>query len=478
MMVGSEILIAIAGILVGASVVYLVFSKKILEFKTSLINLEEKNNNLIKENSILSERLQKADNKLNTAKEEIEQLKIASGKQNANIEYLTEKISEQKVWYSELEKAKEAIAAMETEKARLEENLNAERKKLEEQISSFKEQREQLKTEFKNLANEIIKEQSSEFAIQSKRDISTLIDPMKEKIEQFKKQVTDAYKDDERERYSLKNEIKNLLDLNKNLSEEARNLSLALKGDNKTQGDWGEMILENILENSGLTKGREYFLQQSVTTEDNKRYRPDVVVKYPGNRCVVIDSKVSLKSYEQYVNANTNEDRNLALKAHIDSVKRHIKELSAKNYQELFSDCKSPDFVMMFLPIEPAYLVAVQNEPDLWNNAYQRQILLISPTNLIAALRMIAELWEHDKQNKNVLKIAEESGKLVDKFIGFLDDFDKVGEHLRKSSEIFTKARSKIKGGRGNLVDKIELINKLGAKAQKSIPQSYLELED
>ena len=469
---------SIGGLVFGAAIVYFITSKKIFNLQSINSSLEEKNKiNLEDKNSVIQQ-LDLSEKALETAKSEIENLKITQGELRTRIELLSEKITEQNKWYDELNIAKTTISKMDAEKARLEENISSEKQKLEEQLQSFKEQKEQLKTEFKNLANEIIKEQSKDFAIKSKKDISLLIDPMKEKIEQFKKQVSDAYNDDEKERYSLKNEIKNLLDLNKNLSKEAHNLSLALKGDNKAQGDWGEMILESILENSGLTKGREYFLQQSVTTEENKRFRPDVVVKYPGNRCVVIDSKVSLKSYEHYVNAATIEEKSIALKSHIDSVKRHIKELSAKNYQELFKDCKSPDFVMMFLPIEPAYISAVQNDPELWNNAYQNQILLISPTNLIAALRMIAELWEHDKQNKNVLKIAEESGKLVDKFVGFLEDFDKVGEHLRKSDEIFVKARNKIKGGRGNLIDKIELINKLGAKAQKSIPQSYLELED
>ncbi len=391
---------------------------------------------------------------------------------------MTIKIEEQNQWKVDLLKAQEHIGKLDNERVRLEENLNAERIRINEQQENFKTQKEQLKSEFKNLANEILKDQSSNFASQSKKDIGDLIEPMKEKIEQFKKQVSDAYKEDERERYSLKNEIKSLLDLNKNLSEEAQNLSRALKGDNKTQGDWGEMILDTILENSGLTKGREYFLQQSITDDDNKRFRPDVIVQYPGNRCIIIDSKVSLKNYEAYINAKDEAERKIQLKAHIDSIKKHIKDLGSKNYQTVFKDCDSPEFVMMFLPIEPAYLIAVQNDAELWNNAYKKQILLISPTNLIAALRMIEELWEHDKQNKNVLKIAEESGKLVDKFIGFLDDFDKVGDYLKKSGDAFEKARNKIKDGRGNIVGKAKLISELGANTKKAIPQHYIEFDE
>ncbi len=470
--------IAIGGIIIGALVAYLLVSRKAISLKSEIQILEERNSILIKDKENLLKQLNEIELNIDNTKKENEKLRIAEGELNVQIKLQDKKIEELSEYTHKYAQAKETIAKMETSMARLEENLSAEHRKLDEQIESFKEQKDQLKTEFKNLANEIIKKQSIEFTNQSKKDIGTLIEPMKDKIEQFKKQVSDAFANDEKERFSLKNEIKNLLDLNKNLSIEARNLSLALKGDNKTQGNWGEMILESILQKSGLTKGREYFIQESAKNTDNKRYRPDVVVRYPGNRCVIIDSKVSLKSYDLYVNADNLEDKNAALKSHIDSVKRHIKELSAKNYQDLFNDCKSPDFVMMFMPIEPAYLIAVQNDNELWNNAYQKQILLISPTNLIAALRMIAELWEHDKQNKNVLKIAEESGKLVDKFISFLEDFDKVGNYLRLSDEHFTKARNKIKGGKGNLVSKIELLNKLGAKASKTIPQSYLELED
>jgi len=385
-----------------------------------------------------------------------------------------QRIEELQEYKVQLKQAVGQIQQMENDKARLEENYKSEKEKLEAIQNDFKTQKEQLKNEFRVVANEILESNSNKFAEQSKRNIGELIDPMKEKIEQFKKQVTDAYREDERERFSLKNELKNLTELNNNLSEEARNLALALKGDSKTQGDWGEMILESILEKSGLTKGREYFVQQDVTSDDNKHYRPDVVVRYPGERCVIIDSKVSLKSYEAYTHAEDVEQQKIHLKAHVDSVKKHIKDLSAKNYQNLMDNCTSPDFVMMFLPIEPAYLLAVQNEPGLWSNAYDKQILLISPTNLIAALRMIAELWEHDKQNKNVMKIAEESGKLVDKFIGFLDDFDKVGDYLKKSEDAFEKARKKIKDGSGNLVGKAKLISKLGATAKKSIPQDYL----
>ena len=466
-------IIALGSSLFGALIVWFLFYKK--------SNQQAIDNQRFKDIiSILETEISQLNNKLNDSELAVlesrnlkEQIALSNAELETELRLLKENMDEQSHWKTDFKLLQENLQVLESSKIRLEENIRAEKEKIAQQQEDFKLQREQLKSEFKNLAQEIMKSQSSEFATQSKIDIALLIEPMKEKLENFKKQVTDAYHEDERERFSLKNEIKNLLDLNKNLSEEAHNLSLALKGDNKAQGDWGEMILERILENSGLTKGREYFVQQSVNDEDNKRFRPDIIVKYPGDRCIIIDSKVSLKSYEQYVNSNNNDDQRAALKAHIESVKKHIKDLSAKKYQSLFTDCKSPEFVMMFLPIEPAYLLAVQNDPDLWINAYQKQILLISPTNLIAALRMIAELWDHDKQNKNVLKIAEESGKLVDKFVGFLEDFDKVGDYLKKSEEAFEKAKNKLKNGNGNLIGKAQRIIDLGAIAKKSLPPNY-----
>ncbi len=468
----------IGSLIVGASIAYVITYRLNAQMKTKVRLLEEKRDTIKKEKEKREEQINSLLNEISDFRNQSEALKITSAKYATSIELLNKQLEDQMQWKTGFEEAQKEINFLEKQKLEIEVNLEAEKEKLIAQKENFEEQKRQLTTEFKNLAAIILKSQSDEFAQQSKKDINLLIEPLKEKIEDFKKQVSNAYTDDARERFSLKNEIKNLIKLNKDLSQEAKNLSLALKGDNKTQGDWGEMILESILENSGLSKGREYYVQQNIKDDNNKNFRPDVVVKYPGNRCVIIDSKVSLKHYEQYVNAEDTEQRDIALKAHIDSIKRHIKELSAKNYQNLLQECKSPDFVMMFLPVEPAYIIAVQSNVNLWQEAYQKQILLISPTNLITALRMISELWEHDKQNKNVLKIAEESGKLVDKFVNFLEDFDKIGDHIRKSEEMFNSARKKIKGGQGNLISKVEHINKLGANAKKTIPTNFLELDE
>ncbi len=473
-----EYLIVVLGIVAGFSVAYIIFNRKNhtlqLEYQGETSKIDQLKNDAI---SLKSEVI-----KLNSEKQILqdEQMEMKLQVNSLSVEHsmLLNKISELEGFKTDFEKLKEEKTELEKHQHTLTAKLKAEEEKLSAQFEVFNQQKDQLKNEFKVLANEILDQKSKNFSEQSKRDIDELINPMKEKIDQFKKQVTDAFKDDERERFSLKEQLLQLEKYNRSLSEEAKNLTMALKGDNKTQGDWGEMILENILENSGLTKGREYFVQQSFVSEDNQRLRPDVIVKYPGERFVVIDSKVSLRNYESYVNALNAEEQKKHLKLHIESIKNHIKSLSSKNYKDLIESGKTPEFVMMFLPIEPAYLLAVQNDFELWNQAYRKQILLISPTNLIAALRMIAELWEHDKQNKNVLKIAEESGKMVDKIVAFLEDFEKIGDNLKKSSDFFDKAKSKLIEGKGNISSKAQLISKLGATAKKTLPSGYLTKED
>ncbi len=357
----------------------------------------------------------------------------------------------------------------------LQNELKTKEQKLKDQKESYEQIQDQFKAEFKNLATEILDEKTKSFSEKSQKSIELLLNPLRTKIDEFKTQIRDTYEKETRERFSLGEEIKRLAGLNNQLTTDAQNLTKALKGDSKVQGDWGEMILENILEQSGLTKGREYLVQETYDNEEGKKSRPDVIVRYPGNRCVVIDSKVSLTNYEQYVSAQEHEDKEDALKLHITSVSKHIKELSAKNYQDLLTDCKSPDFVMMFLPVETAYLLAIHNSPNLWQDAYKKKVLLISPTNLIAALRMIAELWSQDKQNKNVAEIAEESGKLYDKFVGFLEDMNKIEKAINNLTSSYTDARKKIESGTGNLIGRAEKIKKLGAKQKKSIPSSFIK---
>jgi DNA recombination protein RmuC len=289
--------------------------------------------------------------------------------------------------------------------------------------------------------------------------------------------VEETYDKESKQRFSLEREIKNLSDLNQQISKEANNLTNALKGQAKTRGNWGEIILETILEKSGLTRDREFFVQPSFTNDQGRRLQPDVVIAYPGERNVVIDSKVSLLAYERYASAETREEQELAAREHVASVKNHINDLSSKNYQDIYA-LKSLDFVMLFMPIEPAYMLAMQVEPNLWNQAYDRRVLLISPTNLIAALRMISNLWRVEYQNKNAMEIARQSGDLYDKFTGFLEDLQEIGTKLDATRKAYDSSVNKLTTGKGNLIRRAELIKALGAKTSKDIPKSLLEQSD
>jgi len=349
--------------------------------------------------------------------------------------------------------------------------------KLEEQKADLEKLQDKFRIEFKNLANEILEEKTQKFTEQNKIKLDEILKPLGEKIRDFEKKVEETYDKESKQRFSLEREIKNLTDLNQQISKEANNLTNALKGQAKTRGNWGEIILESILEKSGLTLDREFFIQQSYTNEHGKRMQPDVIVAYPGDRHVVIDSKVSLVAYERFASADTKEEQELAARDHLISVKNHIADLSGKNYQDIYT-LKSLDFVMLFMPIEPAYMLAMQYDPNLWNWAYDRRILLISPTNLIAALRMIANLWRVEYQNKNAMEIARQSGELYDKFTGFLEDLQEVGTRIDAARKSYDASMNKLSTGKGNLIRRVENIKSLGAKAGKEIPKSLLDKAD
>jgi len=347
-------------------------------------------------------------------------------------------------------------------------------KKLDEQKADIEKLQEKFRVEFKNLANEILEEKTQKFTEQNKIKLDEILKPLGEKIRDFEKKVEETYDKESKQRFSLEREIKNLTDLNQQISKEASNLTNALKGQAKTRGNWGEIILESILEKSGLTLDREFFIQQSYTNEFGKRMQPDVIVAYPGERNVVIDSKVSLVAYERFASAETKEEQELAARDHLLSVRNHISDLSSKNYQDIYA-LKSLDFVMLFMPIEPAYMLAMQHDPNLWNWAYDRRILLISPTNLIAALRMIANLWRVEYQNKNAMEIARQSGELYDKFTGFLEDLQDIGTKIDATRKVYDASMNKLSTGKGNLIRRVENIKSLGAKAGKEIPKSLLD---
>ncbi|MFW5892089.1 MAG: DNA recombination protein RmuC [Bacteroidota bacterium] len=356
--------------------------------------------------------------------------------------------------------------------------LRAENKTLEEKLKTQKQEIEELgkkfNTEFENIANRIFEEKSTRFAFQNKENLQNILKPLGDNIENFRKKVEEVYTTEAKERFSLGKELEKLLELNHKVSEEANNLTQALKGSAKVQGDWGEMILKNILEESGLQEGREYYLQEYITdeqgntlkNEEGKKMRPDVIIKYPDQRKVIIDSKVSLVAYTRYMEAAEEAKRQISLKEHIFSVKSHIDSLSSTGYIDMR---ESLDFVMMFIPVEPAFLLALKEDPNLWSYAYKKKILLISPTNLIAVLKLIEDLWKREYQNQNAIAIADRGASLYDKFVSFVDNLEDVGKNIHKASESYQMAFKQLKTGRGNLISQAENLKDLGIKSKKSL---------
>lgn len=396
--------------------------------------------------------------------------------------------TERTTWAMQAEMANNRANEVQKDIQRLQNEMSAFREengRLKERIKFIEEEKEKLakesETRFQNIANEILTTNSRIFKEQNETRLSEILTPLKENIEQFKKTINDSYSNEARERFSLQERIKELIELNQSISKEAKDLTTALKGNSKVQGDWGEMILENILEKSGLEKGREYEVQ--VTTDENGKtlrndegtaLRPDVVINYPGNRYVVIDSKVSLNAYVSYVNAETSEDQDKYAKQHLLSMRNHITELKNKKYQDYVGGGKT-DFVMMFIPNEAAYITAMQLDSTLWQDAYDVRVLLVSPTQLISALRLVAQLWSHDRQTRNAIEIAKVGGNMYDKFVGFVEDMHKIKKSITQTHDAYTLAMNKLQDGRGNLMSYAEKMRTLGAKASKSLPAPQKE---
>ncbi|MGU3374128.1 DNA recombination protein RmuC [Chryseobacterium sp. M5A1_1a] len=363
--------------------------------------------------------------------------------------------------------------------------LSAQNESLQKSLSTQKEEitkiQEESKLQFENLANKILEEKTEKFTTLNQNNLKNILDPFQEKIAELKNRVNEAYEKENKERFSLSEKVKELAELNQQISEDAKKLTRALKGESKTQGNWGEMILESILEKSGLVKGREYFLEHELRDEDNKalfsefsgkKMRPDAVVKYPDERNVIIDSKVSLTAFTELVDETDQDVYMMKLNQHLGSIKNHITQLSQKAYDDYG---KSLDFVMMFIPSEPAYIAAMQADQNLWNYAYDRRILLLNPSNLITSLKLIADLWKREYQNKNSLEIAERGAKLYDKFVGFVDNLEKVGRNLDLAKNVYNDAYKQLYTGNDNLVIQTQKLKSLGIKNKKDLPQSLID---
>jgi DNA recombination protein RmuC len=346
--------------------------------------------------------------------------------------------------------------------------------KLTEHKAEITTLNERFTKEFENLANKIFDDKSQKFTEQNKTNLGEILNPLGEKIKDFEKKVNDVYVSEGKERASLKNQLEMLQQLNQQMSKEANNLTKALKGENKTQGNWGEFILESVLEKSGLVKGSEYKVQESFTNDEGKRLQPDVIINLPENKTLVIDSKVSLNAYERFSSADTEEERILASKEHLLSLKTHIKGLSAKSYQSIHQ-IQSLDFVLLFIPIEPAFALAVQSDSGLFNDAFEKNIVIVSPSTLLATLRTVASIWRNEKQSNNAIEIAKKAGDLYDKFEGFIKDILEVGKKIDQTKSNYSDAMNKLIDGRGNIISRFEELKTLGAKADKQLPQSLID---
>ena len=350
--------------------------------------------------------------------------------------------------------------------------LNMQREANADQLKTLEETRQKLARDFEILANRIFEEKTQRFTQNSQSTIATTISPLREQLKDFKQRVEDIYDKDSKERISLQAELGQLKQLNQQMSTDAVNLTNALKGDNKAQGNWGEVILERVLEESGLQKGREYEVQQSFSTAEG-RSQPDVIVRLPEEKDLIIDSKVSLLGYERYCSADSEVGKKQALKQHIDSVRAHIKALSNKNYEGI-EGLRTLDFVLIFIPIEPAFMAAFEQDQSMFREAYEKNIIVVSPTTLLATLRTIQSIWRYENQNKNAEEIARQAGAMHDKFVGFIADMEKIAEQLNRASQTHEQAMSKLSTGRGNLVGSTQRLEKLGAKVKKTLPEQLL----
>jgi DNA recombination protein RmuC len=436
-----DIISIIAGIFLGAIAGYAIAHFK---SKSESSRLEERNQNL-------KEQLEQTEEDLDQLQQKSEQ-ELSAERERAN----------------ELDKK---LASREADYRNLQERLNEQKKELAVM-------QEQLTTQFENLANKILEEKSEKFTKQNKEQINQLLNPLGEKLEAFKKKVEETYNEENRQRATLKEQIRQMGELNQKMSEDAKNLTKALKGDSKTQGNWGEVILQRILERSGLRKDEEYYTEQSVNTEDGRRIRPDVVVRLPDEKFLVIDSKVSLTAYEKLSSAEDEVEQQQFLKEHINSIRTHVKGLSEKNYHHIHG-AKSPDFVLLFIPIEPAFGMALQHDSNLYYEAFDQNIVIVSPSTLLATLATIDSVWKQEYQNKNAMEIAKRGGALYDKFVLFVESMNDIGQRIRQTQDSYDEAMGRLSTGAGNLVRQAEMIRKLGAKTSKQLPGGMTdEFED
>ncbi len=412
------------------------------------------------ENKVLEERN-------NSLQLTIEQLKQQAHNEKLGIEKQLVQIQAER---DSLRTAKDTLTVQLTKKETDFENLF---ERMREQRQETEELQQKFTKEFENLANKILEEKSNKFTEQNRENMKNILSPLQEKIHLFEKKVEDTHKESIDYHAALRQQILGLREMNEQMSRETLNLTKALKGDTKMQGNWGELILERVLEKSGLEKGREYYVQQSHVTEEGGRIQPDVVINLPDGKKMIVDSKVSLVAYERFVNEEDETLKSVHLKEHCASIRRHVDQLSDKNYHDLYQ-IESPDFVLLFIPMEPAFACALNEDNTLYNKAFERNIVIVTPSTLLATLRTIDSMWTNQKQQENAYEIARQAGALYDKFEGFVNDLTKVGNKMKDAQTEYQNAMGKLVDGRGNIITSIEKLKKMGAKAKKSLPENIL----
>lgn len=403
-------------------------------------------------------------------KSEQSTLEERQNQMHSTIEALKQNLTKIETEREEIRREKEFLGTELARKNSEYENLQTQNLKRDAELE---ERQEQLRKDFELLATKILDEKSEKFTLQNKENIKNILNPLQEKIQGFEKKVEATQKESISMHSALKEQLLGLKDLNLQMSKEATNLTRALKGDSKIQGNWGELVLERVLEKSGLEKDREYFVQQSFTRDDGSRVLPDVVLNLPDGKKMIIDSKVSLTDYERLVNAD-DDDKIQFLKAHVNSIKKHVDQLSDKNYQDLY-DIESPDFVLMFIPIEPAFAIVVNEDNAIYNKAFEKNIVIVTPSTLLATLRTIDSMWNNEKQQRNAIEIARQAGALYDKFEGLVSDLTGVGKKIDAAKNDYSSAMNKLVDGRGNLITSVEKLKKMGAKAKKSLPEAIIK---
>ena len=454
----NDNLILILAILISGGIgayIGITFSK--LKSKSEQSTLEERNTNLNQ---------QLTDFKQFSETENIKQNQVF----NAQLNALRETTSKIETEREEIRREKDYLNSELTRRNTEYENLQQLSLKRDEEIEL---RQDQLRKDFELLANKILEEKSEKFTLQNKENLKNILNPLQEKIKTFEEKVDLTQKESISMHSALKEQLLGLKDLNQQMTKETTNLTRALKGDSKMQGNWGELVLERVLEKSGLEKDREYFVQQSFPLENGSRVMPDVVLYLPDGKKMIIDSKVSLTDYERFVNAE-DDDKPQFLKAHVNSIRKHVDQLSEKNYQDLY-DIESPDFVLMFIPIEPAFAVVVNEDNSIYNKAFEKNIVIVTPSTLLATLRTIDSMWNNEKQQQNAIEIARQAGALYDKFEGLMTDLVGIGKKIDASKSDYNAAMNKLFEGSGNLITSVEKLKRLGAKAKKSLPENILK---